>query len=145
MNNDTSAGPITPREAAAQLDGNEYRNEGTPELFRRMKGTGLVAVFGASDDVMEVRGAVDDEMGMLALFTRAGLLEKECENDECPYFRKRRNKAASVEALWCEEPPFSFTYQTSIPHETFVIHEDGEPYCRGIVFSLVDCPDLQDG
>ena len=31
---------------------------------------------------------------------------------------------------WC--------YKTDIPHETFMIYDDGEPYCRGIVFSIED-------
>lgn len=29
-------------------------------------------------------------------------------------------------------------YETDIPHETFMIYEGGEPYCRGIVFSVED-------
>lgn len=34
--------------------------------------------------------------------------------------------------------PIPWTYETDIPHETFVIYNDGEPYCRGIVFSVDD-------
>ncbi len=30
----------------------------------------------------------------------------------------------------------TWTYKTDIPHETYMIYEDGEPYCRGIVFSI---------
>ena len=32
----------------------------------------------------------------------------------------------------------AWTYRTDIPHETFMIYEDGEPYCRGIVFNIDD-------
>ena len=32
----------------------------------------------------------------------------------------------------------SWSYLTDIPHKTFDIMEDGEIYCRGIVFSLDD-------
>lgn len=28
--------------------------------------------------------------------------------------------------------------KTDIPHETFMVYEDGEPYCRGIIFSVND-------
>ena len=29
-----------------------------------------------------------------------------------------------------------WTYETNIPHAEFVMYEDGDPYCRGIVFSM---------
>lgn len=138
MTNENTAAPITAKEAAAQLDGNQYRQEGSRELFKRMKAAGLVAIFGASDDLMEIHGAVNDETGGEAWFTPEGMLENDCDNDRCPHFLKLKKQAASVEALWCKEPPFSFTYKTDIPHETFIIMEDDEPYCRGIVFALAD-------
>lgn len=30
----------------------------------------------------------------------------------------------------------SWTYDVPIEHETFVIYEDDEPYCRGFVFRV---------
>ena len=30
----------------------------------------------------------------------------------------------------------SWTYDVPIEHETFMIYEDGEPYCRGFVFRV---------
>lgn len=135
---------MTPAEAADRLNGNEYGNEGSSELFAEMKATGLVAVFGYSDDNMELRGAVDDEVGCWdggkAYLTSAGLLENECDDDDCPYFAKAKQSAAIIEALWNVEEGFSWTYRTAIPHSTFVIREDDEAYCRGIVFALADVP-----
>jgi hypothetical protein len=32
----------------------------------------------------------------------------------------------------------SWSYETDIPHATFDVLEDGEVYCRGIVFALAD-------
>lgn len=128
-------------QAAKELDGGEYGNEGSKDLFGRMKDAGLVALFGASDDNVEIRGAVDDEIGafqgVTLDFTSAGLLKSECdEGEECPYFKKLLDDAKPVEALWCDEEDFSWTFRTTIPHATFVINEDGEPFCRGIVFAL---------
>lgn len=132
------------KEAAAKLDGSEYREEGSRELFAAMKAAGLVAVFGASDDLMEFRGAEDDEIGAYnggkAYFTGKGLLRNECEDDDCPYHAKARKAAAVVNAVW-DEDGLSWSYRTEIPHETFTVYEDGEPYCRGIVFALSDIPD----
>jgi len=127
--------------AAAALNGNEYREEGSRELFAEMKGAGLVAVFGASDDLIEFRGAINDEVGAYdggtAFVTGSGLYAQGCENDDCPHERRLRNFATQIQAKW-DEDGFSWIYETTIPHETFVINEDGEPYCRGIVFALAD-------
>ena len=32
----------------------------------------------------------------------------------------------------------AWTYMTDIPHATFDVMDDGELYCRGIVFALAD-------
>lgn len=131
-------------EAAAKLDGNEYGEEGSSELFNAMKAAGLVAVYGASDDLMEFSGAIRDEVGCynggIAHLTSKGLLANECESDDCPHFAKAKAAAATVTAKWCEEDGISWTYETKIPHATFIIKEDGDTYCRGIVFALADVP-----
>lgn len=134
-------------EAAKLLDGNQYRNEGSKELFAQMKAAGLVAVFGASDDIMEWRGAIDDETypnSDGAALTSAGLLKNECD-DGCPYFDKLAADAPLIYANWDDGSGFSWTYTTDIPHSTFVIietdgDEEPEQYCRGIVFALSDVP-----
>lgn len=129
------------KEAAAVLNGNEYRNEGSKELFAAMKSAGLVAVFGASDDLMEFRGAIYDEVGCYgggtAYVTSTCLNTPSCDNDACPHEKALRASAQTIDAIFGEYG-LTFTYDTEIPHETFVINEDGEPYCRGIVFALAD-------
>jgi len=135
---------ITKEELAAKLSGREIDNEIDRHETKVAKESGLVVVFGASDDLMEFRGAVDDEEscygGGEVAFTKEGLLVSECDQGEgCPYFRKIAKNATKVTALWCKEKDGpSWTYATTIPHSTFTIMEDGEPYCRGIVFALAD-------
>lgn len=132
---------MLPSEAAAKLDGNEYHKEGSPALFAAMKAAGLVAVYGASDDLMELEGAIRDEIdcydGGTAYLTSAGLLQNDCENDDCPHFAKLKKTAATINALW-DSGGFSWRYETAIPHAKFIIKEDGENYCEGIVFALSD-------
>jgi hypothetical protein len=129
------------KEAAQRLDAGEYGKEGSRELFAEMKAAGLVAVYGASDDLMEFRGAIYEEEsvyeGGSAYLTPQGLLQNDCENDNCPHFKRAKREAMSIHAKW-DVDGFSWVYKTAIPHETFVINEDGEPYCRGIVFALAD-------
>jgi hypothetical protein len=125
---------MTKEEAAAAMDGNEYGREGSPELFAMMKAEGLVAVFGYSDDVTELRGAVNDETYSETYFTPTGILQNECE-DGCPYYERAAKSAKLLKADFGDN---GWTYETAIPHATFNIVEDGEHYGQGIVFALAD-------
>lgn len=129
------------KELAARLNGAEYPLSIGSVIGAEAKASGLVIVYGASDDLMEFEGAIRDELGAYegttAYITPAGLLQNECENDECPHFETLKATAATIEALW-DSDGYSWTYKTAIPHETFEIVEDGEKYCRGIVFTLAD-------
>ena len=40
--------------------------------------------------------------------------------------------------MWHDEGGPCWTFETDIPHETFTIMEDGEPWCIGMVFSMKD-------
>lgn len=113
------------KEVAEILNNNQYREEleGINEI--ELEKAGIVVVFGASDDLMEFRGAIHDEAGCWD----GGTVKLE-------YFDKSATK--SIEALWCKEDEYSFTYKTDIPHESFEILEDDLKYCRGIVFYKKD-------
>lgn len=135
---------MTKEEAAAALNGCEYGEEGCKELFAQMGADGLVAVFGASDDLMEFRGAIYDEIGCYgggtAYLTRAGLLNRICNNYDCPHERDREKIAPRIEANWDDGHGFAWTYTTEIPHAKFIVKEGDELYCEGIVFALSDVP-----
>lgn len=130
----------TPTVIAELLKGRPYRGEVTKAEEAELKAAGFVVVFGASDDLMEFRGAIHDEVscyeGATAYLTSAGLLENDCSNEECPHFTKLKEAATTIEALWCKEDVLSWTYKTDIPHLTFEVTEDDVTYCRGIIFNL---------
>lgn len=132
------------KELAAKLNGREYCREITDEECEQAKAAGLVVVFGASDDLIEFRGAIRDEGGAPGdvLIDAKGALPSwdsasECEESAQEYF-ERKAKARTITALWAKVPGYTWTYKTDIPHETFEIVEDGEPYCRGIIFNIGD-------
>ncbi len=104
-------------EFAEGLNGREYGNEITPFEEKRAKELGFVIVFGYSDDNAEFRGDYDDEIG--------------CYNGGRVYEKDGKY----VDAVWCEGE-YCWTYETNIPHATFDIYEDGEKYCKGIVFEI---------
>ena len=143
---------MTKEELSVILDGRERGKEISKEEQKAAKESGLVVVFGASDDLMEFDGAIYNEVscyeGGFAYLDENGLLENECDNDDCPHFEKIKEKSKKIEAIWCEgiedgdwddnHVPISWTYKTDIPHSTFRILEDDETYCIGIVFSIND-------
>ena len=123
------------KEFAKKVDGIEYLEE-RKWLWKEAKEKGIVVVFGYSDDNIEFRGAIEDEVGC---------------------FDGRRVQVPGtdkyIDAIFCGIldgirvlDPFEYmadnggmltwVYRTDIPHETFSMYEDGEPYCRGIVFHL---------
>ena len=150
---------MTPQELAARLNGREYGSEITKAEEAEAKAAGLVVVFGASDDLVELRGAIDDELGAYEgttlRITPLGLLpswetvlEAGAESDAEDYFLKKHAGIAEVKALWCPGDALlgtSWAYETAIPHATFDVMEDGELYCRGIVFRLADAVQFTPG
>lgn len=102
------------KELARLINGREYGYEPFRDVWQVAKEAGLVIVSGASDDLME-------------------------------FYQDDSKRANYIEAFWCDKTAFdengniiAWTYKTDIPHETFMIYEDGAPYCRGIVFNLAD-------
>lgn len=121
------------------LNGRQYRNENVEEFNDLAKQNNLVIVFGASDDLMEFRGAINDEFdcygGGTAYITKLGPIE-ECECD-CIYYQDAKKNAIPIEAI-AGEGEYFWTYKTDLPHETFEIFEDDEKYCKGIIFCKDD-------
>ena len=140
---------MTPKDIAKKLDGIEYDGA----LYIKVAGAaadarkhGILIVYGASDDLMEFDGAFCDEIGAPrdVKFSQKGILQSWDEiahediDEARKYFEREREAKWSIESLRCKEPGISWTFETDIPHETFNIMEDGEVFCRGIVFSLND-------
>ena len=126
-------------ELAARLNGREYGSEITEKEEAEAKASGLVVIFGYSDDLMEFRGAIRDESdcyesGEVHL-TPDGLLINECDNKRCPYFKKIQLMFPKVIAVWNKDG-YSWIYETELPHSSFDVMEDGEKYCRGIVVEI---------
>lgn len=145
LESSTERKPLTAKSVAEALNNCEYGKEIPAGAEAQIKAAGLVVVFGASDDLMEFHGAINDEVGCYnggsAKVDQAGLLpdRKNVEgDDELREYFKREPLAVSIDAIWAAEAGYSWTFRTTIPHETFEVVEDGAPYCRGIVFALAD-------
>lgn len=132
---------------AAVLNGRAYGNELHPDEEAIAEDKGLVIVFGYSDDNCELRGAIHDELGCYNRgkwkIGRAGVLPKfeqvrdGDEQDLRAYFTAEKKSKNTLKAFW-EKDGYSWTYEIDCPFATFDIMEDGEKYCRGIVFAIAD-------
>lgn len=115
-------------EFAAQLNNREYLHEILPDEEKIAKENGLVIVFGASDDLCEIRGAVYDEVGCFSggeiYFNKFGLVKNQCDDERCPYFKESKKTARKIDILW-GMGGYSWIYKIDIPHSTFDILEDG--------------------
>lgn len=125
---------MTKKELAEKLNGRQY-GDSFKDVMEDTMASGLVIVTGASDDLMEFQGAIEDEGccfdGGEVYFDKNGVSQDGTE------------RANMIEALWCESTNVdgcqaTWSYKTDIPHETFEIWEDEELYCIGLVFSIED-------
>ena len=122
---------MTIYEFADLLDGRQYREEITRQEEQTAKENGFVVIYGASDDLCEIAGAISDEIdcydgGGFYLYNGRVLSEDECADENY-----------CVKAVWC---PYyencSWTYETSLPYAKFKIYKDDELYCIGIVVDI---------
>ena len=152
---------ITKEQLASQLNGRSYRNEITPEEEQLAKENRLVIIFGASDDLVELRGAFHDELGLDTFhLTNKGVLESECgEGEDCPYFKRQlaaalySRDAVKIIPRWGGEGMDTLAYsaignptwcfdcqQLDGKFATFDIFDeydgDREYFCRGIILDI---------
>lgn len=130
---------LTTKEIAQMLNGMEY-GDISKDITNAATSANIVICYGASDDLVEFDGAFCDEAygpGKVYL-NGASLLTPECECDDCPHEKARRENAPFINAIWNDKEGPAWTYETLIPHETFDVMEDGEVWCRGIVFKVSD-------
>lgn len=127
---------MTKEMLAEKLTGREIGNELEPLEEKAAKDNGLVVVFGYSDDNVEFRGAIYEEVGAYGgatvEFTKSGIFRDEDDDEVLEKYSAQVpfNKIVAAYSPW--------TFTTEIPHVTFDIMEDGELSCRGIVFSIND-------
>lgn len=132
------------KELAERMNGREIYAEITADEAAQAAADGLVVVFGASDDLVELRGAIYDEVGAydggIVRINKDGVVQApDCTNGaDCKYFKAATKDVKEIKAVWCGEGKAPWSYDTEIPHEEFNIFEDGELYCTGIVFSMED-------
>jgi len=144
------------KEWAKKLNGCEYGNEVSDEDIELLEKDGVVAVFGYSDDNMELVGAINDEYPAYdnSVYYYCGdesFMEENDINefldyvdDEYPALKKIVTKALcdnkdNSSITIKKSDKCQFEYETNIPNvEYFDVLEDGELYCKGFIFNIND-------
>jgi hypothetical protein len=114
--------------------------EAQESIYEAMKRDHVVAVFGASDDLLEFRGAINDELGAWegteCWITPNGTLI-DTENLAKSY---ESNGVAliHINAEWCpSDADMNWRIRTSAPHAIFELLNDDDSsrvFCLGVVF-----------
>lgn len=146
---------ITAKELAARLNGREYGSEVNAQDNIDAKESGLIVVYGYSDDNVEIEGAIREEIGAYEGTTfvlaasgplSANLQEDIRDMDDMPEDAFLREVAAKitghqhgkkVQAIY-GKGDYTWQFETDIPHETFDIMYDGDKFCRGMVIRMDD-------
>lgn len=137
--------PITAKELAEKLNGRQYREEITDTEELVAKWNRLVVMFGASDDLMEFRWAIDDEIGCYG-WAVVRFLDQKLFQREDP-FGDEEEQIDFLEKYWINIKDVilvsrsgiscsPWDYETMIPHEKFKVMEEWDVYGYGLVFSL---------
>jgi hypothetical protein len=135
---------MTHKELAALLTGREYGREiSVPESMNAAR-DGLVVIFGYSDDNIEFRGAIKDEISafdgtevFIDLDAKA-VLPKEGDDYFCQKCLDRARKMKVI-AKWCPPGDLKTSWLITVEgaeFEPFDIMEDGELFCRGAVVKV---------
>lgn len=128
---------MTIQEFAARLDKREYGPQCIlPEHIEEAKELGYAIIYGCSDDLCELRGAIDDEI--------------DCYEGGDVYISKTSDRASSykrneddhlITAVWCDkERGCDWSYKTDLPHAEFELYSAGELFCIGIVIDMNAIP-----
>jgi tRNA G10 N-methylase Trm11 len=136
------------KELAEKCNGVDINNFPTEEIEQLAKDNGLVIIYGASDDLMELCGSIDDEFGCYdggtALIDKQGLVpdwdEISEDEEEAKKYFERKKTCKEITSIWCSGD-YDWMYKTEMPHETFVLTDDNnetKTYCQGIIFSIND-------
>ena len=116
------------KEWVEKLNNIEYPADEIWDMRKELENDGIVAVYGASDDLIEIEGAIQDEGDCYK--DRRFYLNEDGLTDKSEYYIKVTHpKNGTVQ----------FEYDTNIPNvEWFNVVEDENLYCKGFLFNKND-------
>lgn len=131
------------------LNGIDYKDVLPDDVKTLAEDNGIVIVYGWSDDILEFDGAMHDEVyvsgGDVVKFDRKGVIpewddvyDEGIEEVRRYLERIDEQNLSEIKVMPEGQEGYFWAYETDIPHSTFEVLEDGERFCKGIVFDLND-------
>lgn len=137
----------TSQDLAERLHGIEYGDKIAEADLEAAKNNELVIVTGYSDDNVEFEGAIYDEIGaydgVVIKLDKDGICKGDDEGCEhCSAVQRGLVAPYEIDAQWSQEG-YSWFIKTNIPNAAFFdVLEDGEKFCRGVVFAMSDLKEV---
>ena len=143
---------MTKEELAAILNGRQYGQEVADHEMGVIKAAGLIVLFGESDDLLELRGAIYDEVGAykgrsFVLFSYKDTYEI-ADLDQIKELEEARQQVAAedsrdrgnvVKVVWGpKDVDATWLVTTPLPHAPFDILRRDRLFCRGLVIDVKD-------
>ena len=127
---------VSLKEFAESLDDSQYRTFALPSdiLMDVAKENGIVVIYGASDDLIEMDGYLRDEISHWD--SNAWKRTFHLTVDKKLSWSSK-NSVGKFTVNWCNGD-FTWEFSTDIPHETFSIFDEDRKFCKGIVFYAKD-------
>lgn len=128
---------------AELLNDREYMEELSEEEAKELKKDGIIVLFGASDDLCELRGAMNDEFDCWEGGRFAYVEERVCFVD-VNYYKDNPDELIKIDLsarpyIDIEFGKNGWKYKLpNIPQADFNILDNGEQYCVGKVFYKFD-------
>lgn len=144
---------LTKEKMAELLDGHDVLNRNMHGIPTNIEicNNNLVVMFGHSDDLIEVRGAVHNEIDSygddkLALVLAGEKIDddEDVMNIDIPgifrlsddYDQSNNPRLITVRYGSEENTQADWEFDTYMPHATFMLYLKGKPFCKGIVIDL---------
>lgn len=140
---------VTKEELAKQLHGADMLNIVPEELVKVAKENNLVILYGYSDDLLELEGAIHDEVdawnGVTIHLSKKGLSFPSCDDEDCCCNLQSDPEGKPVSAYTQKVgEEYYWMIDTKIPHASFDILDKRETdmvpiiqkFCKGIVIDL---------
>jgi len=134
---------MTAKEFAELLNGRQYRDEIGSKEEKIAKESSLLVIFANSDDTVEFRGAIDDEIYGRPIYVIKGNIVTEYDFDEDSEVLKKYGITITpdltVNAIWQPESLDSswlITVDEGVKHYNFDIFDDDDLFCRGVVVDM---------
>jgi hypothetical protein len=135
---------MTKEQFADSIHGREYPFQLTKDERKIAAEHGFVVIYGASDDLAEFEGVINDEFGAPGdFYLHDGKLLADIEYGEgeddvlikhgvFDVVKERFKQAVRIDV----KQGTCWTVETTAPHAKFRIMEDGVVFCEGIVLGL---------